>query len=322
MDNIINKNTVLYPPVYIAGPTASGKSALAVKLASVFDSVIISADSMQIYKGLDIGTAKESSEIRNKIPHKLIDVVNAEQEFSVAEFAQMAKSEIANAQALGKLPIIVGGTGLYFESLLYPMSFANTIKNPELREELQAELQKNGALAMHKKLEELDKETADRLHVNDTKRVIRALEIILSTGKTLAQNSDERHDPNVIMIALDTDRNALYQRINERVDKMFTDGLVNEVFSVGSFDYQSMQAIGYKEFASCRYQKIDDNYIVDDDELEQIKDKIKQHTRNYAKRQLTWFRKYPFVKWFDVNDQDGAIAYLTHEIQSKCQNKR
>ncbi len=321
MDNIKDKNTILYPPVYIAGPTASGKSALAVRLASVFDSVIISADSMQIYRGLDIGTAKESVEIRNKIPHKLIDVVNANEEFSVAEFAQMAKAEISNAQNCGKLPIIVGGTGLYFESLLYPMSFANTIKNPELREELQAELQKNGALAMHNKLESLDKETADRLHVNDTKRVVRALEIILSTGKTLAQNSDERQEPDVIMIALDTDRAALYERINERVDKMFNDGLVNEVLSVGNFDYQSMQAIGYKEFAACHYQKNDGEYVVDDEELAQIKDKIKQHTRNYAKRQLTWFRKYSFVKWFDVNDQDGAIAYLTQEIEAKSKRQ-
>lgn len=321
MDNINNKNTILYPPVYIAGPTASGKSALAVRLASVFDSVIISADSMQIYRGLDIGTAKESVEIRNKIPHKLIDVVNANEEFSVAEFAQMAKAEISNAQNCGKLPIIVGGTGLYFESLLYPMSFANTIKNPELREELQAELQKNGALAMHNKLESLDKETADRLHVNDTKRVVRALEIILSTGKTLAQNSDERQEPDVIMIALDTDRAVLYERINERVDKMFNDGLVNEVLSVGNFDYQSMQAIGYKEFAACHYQKLNGEYVVNDEELAQIKNKIKQHTRNYAKRQLTWFRKYPFVKWFDVNDQDGAIAYLTQEIEAKSKRQ-
>ena len=125
MDNSINKKTIIYPPVYIAGPTASGKSALAVKLARKIDSVIISADSMQIYRGLDIGTAKESEKIRNEIPHKLIDVVDADEEFSVAEFAQMAKTEIENAQNCGKLPIVVGGTGLYFESLLYPMSFAN-----------------------------------------------------------------------------------------------------------------------------------------------------------------------------------------------------
>lgn len=316
MDNNID-NTIIYPPVFIAGPTASGKSALAIKLARKIDSVVISADSMQIYRGLDIGTAKESEQIRREIPHKLIDIVDEDEEFSVAEFAQMAKTEIENAQKCGKLPIIVGGTGLYFESLLYPMSFAGTIKNVELRERLQSQLEQIGAEAMHEKLRELDEQTAQRLHVNDTKRVIRALEIIISTGKTLAQNSDERSDPDVIMVALDTDRSKLYDRINKRVDKMFDDGLVNEVLSVGDFSYQSMQAIGYKEFAGCNFTKTDDGYIVDDAELEQIKDKIKQHTRNYAKRQLTWFRKYDFVKWFDVDDQDGAIEYIENQIKAK-----
>lgn len=316
MDKNIN-NTIIYPPVFIAGPTASGKSALAIKLARKINSVVISADSMQIYRGLDIGTAKESEQIRREIPHKLIDVVDANEEFSVAEFAQMAKTEIENAQKCGKLPIIVGGTGLYFESLLYPMSFAGTIKNVELRERLQSQLEQIGAEAMHKKLRELDEQAAQRLHVNDTKRVIRALEIIISTGKTLAQNSDERTDPDVIMVALDTDRSKLYDRINKRVDKMFDDGLVNEVLSVGDFSYQSMQAIGYKEFAGCNFTKTDDGYVVDDAELKQIKDKIKQHTRNYAKRQLTWFRKYDFVKWFDIDDQDGAIEYIENQIKAK-----
>lgn len=317
MDNNTQINTIIYPPVYIAGPTASGKSALAVKLARRINSVIISADSMQIYRGLDIGTAKESKQIRNEIPHKLIDVVNANEEFSVAEFAQMAKSEIKNAQNSGKLPIVVGGTGLYFESLLYPMSFANTIKNTELRGQLQAELENVGAEAMHDKLRSLDGQTAQRLHVNDTKRVIRALEIVISTGKTLAQNSDDRTQPDVIMVALDTDRAKLYERINKRVDQMFEQGLVNEVLSVGNFSYQSMQAIGYKEFADCSFVKTDSGYEIDPVELEQIKDKIKQHTRNYAKRQLTWFRKYDFVKWFDVEDQDCAIAYIEQKIKEK-----
>lgn len=315
---IYNKDK--YPPIYIAGPTASGKSALAIRLARIYPSVIISADSMQIYRGLDIGTAKEDISIRNEIPHKLIDVVNADEEFSVAEFAQKAKVEIQNAQNQGLLPIVVGGTGLYFESLLYPMSFAGTIKNPKLRAKLEDELNQIGAEAMHQKLRELDEQTANRLHVNDTKRVIRALEIILSTGKTLAQNSDSREKPDVIMIALNTAREKLYERIDNRVDIMFEQGLVNEVLSVGSFDYQSMQAIGYKEFAGCSYQITDDGYVVDEAELAQIKDKIKQHTRNYAKRQLTWFRKYDFVKWFDINDQDSAIEYLQEKINEKTIN--
>ena len=307
----------ILPPIYIAGPTASGKSALAVKLASKFDSVIISADSMQIYRTLDIGTAKEDISIREKIPHKLIDVVDPNEEFSVAEFARLAKTEIENAQNSEKLPIIVGGTGLYFEALLYPMSFANTNKNDVLRESLQQELQNIGAHAMHQKLQSLDPQAANRLHENDTKRVIRALEIVLSTGKTLEQNQDERQKPDVIMVALNTDRDVLYERINKRVDKMFDEGLVQEVLSVGDFSYQSMQAIGYKEFANCNFSLKNDKYVVGDAELDQIKDKIKQHSRNYAKRQLTWFRKYDFVKWFDINDIDGAIEYISQKIAEK-----
>lgn len=307
----------IYPPIFIAGPTASGKSALAVKLAEIFDSVIISADSMQIYRTLDIGTAKESLAVREKIPHKLIDVVDADEEFSVAEFAQMAKKEIEIAQNEGKLPIIVGGTGLYFEALLYPMSFSNTIKNEELRKNLQLELEKIGAHEMHKKLEVLDKATADRLHENDTKRIIRALEIILTTGKTLAENADDRQDPDVIMIALNTDRQKLYDKINARVDKMLTEGLVDEVLSASSFEYQSMQAIGYKEFANCSYEFKDGHYNIEQDELTEIVDKIKQHSRNYAKRQLTWFRKYNFVKWFDCDDQDQALKYLSSQINAR-----
>lgn len=307
----------VYPPIFIAGPTASGKSALAIKLAKRFDSVVISADSMQIYRTLDIGTAKEDKSVREKIPHKLIDVVDANEEFSVAEFAQMAKNEISKAQEDGKSPIVVGGTGLYFESLLYPMSFANVIKNPELREKLQAEFHELGAAAMYEKLRELDSETAQRLHENDEKRIVRALEIILTTGKTLAQSSDKKETPDVIMVALDTDRQKLYERINERVDKMFDMGLVDEVYSVGSFAYQSMQAIGYKEFAPYEPQYIDGHFTLSTQEIAEIKDKIKQHTRNYAKRQLTWFRKYDFVKWFDVNEQDEAIEYIENQINNK-----
>ncbi len=307
----------IYPPIYIAGPTASGKSALAVKLAEIYDSVIISADSMQIYRTLDIGTAKEDPSVRARIPHKLIDVVNPSDEFSVAEFARMAKIEIEKAQNEGKLPIIVGGTGLYFEALLYPMSFANTDKNEELRTKLQDELQQIGAHAMHQKLANLDPETANRLHENDTKRVIRALEIVLCTGKPLSQTQDDREKPDVIMVVLNTDRQSLYERINARVDKMFEQGLVQEVLSVGDFSYQSMQAIGYKEFANCEYVVENGKFVVEQSQLDQIKDKIKQHSRNYAKRQLTWFRKYDFVKWFDVDDTDNAIEYISKKINEK-----
>lgn len=308
---------IKYQPIYIAGPTASGKSALAIELAKRLDSVIISADSMQIYKGLDVGTAKESAQIRAIYPHKMIDIVDADKEFSVAEFANIAKIEIEKAQNDGKLPIIVGGTGLYFEALLYPMSFGNTIKNDELRQQLKLELENFGAAELHKKLEKLDFETAKRLHENDTKRVMRALEIVLTTGKTLAESEDKRENPDVIMVALDTERAVLYDKINRRVDKMFDDGLVEEVFSVGNFGYQSMQAIGYKEFSDCEYSIEDGKIVIDDKTLGEIKEKIKQHTRNYAKRQLTWFRKYDFVRWFDAQKPQEALDYLLEKIKEK-----
>ncbi|MDE5601907.1 MAG: tRNA (adenosine(37)-N6)-dimethylallyltransferase MiaA [Clostridia bacterium] len=304
----------VYPPIYIVGPTGSGKSELALRIAKAVDSVIISADSMQIYKGLDIGTAKVSKDIRDKVEHKLIDIVNYDEEFSVAQFAEIARMEIDKAQNAGKLPIIVGGTGLYFEALLYPMSFANTNKNSELREKLQAEYAEVGAQALHDKLRAFDEKTANRLHPNDVKRVIRALEIIMTTGKTLDESSDERKSPNVIMVGFDCERQKLYDRINDRVDEMFAAGLVDEVLSVGSFDCQSMQAIGYKEFKNCDYTTIDGHHVLKIEEEKRIKELIKQHTRNYAKRQLTWFRRYDFINWFEVGDYDGAIEYVLSKI--------
>lgn len=303
-----------YQPIYIVGPTGSGKSELALRLAKIYDSVIISADSMQIYRGLDIGTAKVSAEIRSKVEHKLIDVVDYDEEFSVAQFAELAKVEIEKALSAGKLPIIVGGTGLYFEALLYPMSFANTDRNVELRESLQAEYNEKGAKALHDKLRLLDEETANRLHPNDIKRVIRALEIVLTTGKTLKESSDERCAPNVIMVGFDGERKELYERINLRVDEMFSAGLIDEALSVGRFDCQSMQAIGYKEFKDCKYTVENGRYILAKDEEQRIKELIKQHTRNYAKRQLTWFRRYDFVKWFELGDYDGAIDYIKSKV--------
>ncbi len=307
-------NTTL-PTIYIAGPTASGKSELALRLAERFDSVIISADSMQIYRGLDIGTAKVAKEVRDRFEHKLIDVVNFDEEFSVAEFALQARREIETAQNSGKLPIVVGGTGLYFESLLYPMNFAHTDKDSELRRRLQSEAEIYGAEALHSRLRELDPQTAQRLHPNDVKRVIRALEIVLSTGKTLQENADSQTDPDVIMVAFDTQREKLYAGINARVDEMFEQGLVNEVLNIGRFDCQSMQAIGYKEFAGCVYELRDGEFILSKSEESRIKDLIKQHTRNYAKRQLTWFRRYKFIKWFECGDYDGALSYIESKIK-------
>lgn len=303
-------NKMTLQPVYIVGPTASGKSDLALLLAKKVGGVIISADSMQIYRGLDVGTAKATVEERREVEHKMIDIVNAEDEFSVAQYAELANIEIKNALNSGKLPIIVGGTGLYFEALIYPMSFSNVTKDPKLRDKLQREFEEFGADHMHKKLESFDKAAADRLHVNDVKRVIRALEIVLTTNQPL--KSDFRpviREDDVIMIGLNCERQKLYERINARVEKMFEDGLAREALNACDFESQSMQAIGYKEFKDCPC-RVENGVRAATINLDEIKEKIKQHTRNYAKRQLTWFKKYDFVKWFDVGEKQAAIDYI------------
>ncbi len=304
----------LLQPVYIIGPTASGKSELAVCLARELDGVIISADSMQIYRGLDIGTAKESEAVRREIEHKLIDVRDVDEQFSVAEYAQLAQEEIKSALDRGKLPVIVGGTGLYIEALIYPMRFASTCKNEDIRAYLQYVCENSGARALHGWLEFFDPEAANRLHENDVKRVIRALEIYLTTGKPMSAHKDASDEPNVIMVGLNAERQELYRRINERVDKMFQQGLVQEALSVGNFGYQSMQAIGYKEFADCKFSVKNGEFCLEDGEEERIKELIKQHTRNYAKRQLTWFRKYGFVRWFDCGELRKALEWIKRQL--------
>ena len=306
----------LCKPIYIVGPTGSGKSALAMKLARIFDAVIISADSMQIYKTLDIGTAKEIVENRREIKHEMIDIVSVDSEYSVAEYSIEARRCIKNAIDNNKIPIIVGGTGLYFESLFYPMSFGKTNKDEKVRNELERDLEEKGAEYMHKRLEEIDKESADKLHVNDTRRVIRALEIAICGGKTKSQVQDEREKPDVIAVGLNTDRAELYRRIDERVENMFADGLVNEVYSVGSFEYQSMKAIGYKEFYGVKPLLVDGKFVLDEKTEKEIKSTIQKNTRNYAKRQLTWFRRYDFIKWFDVYKIDDAVKYILHQLKN------
>lgn len=299
----MNKNKV----IFIVGPTASGKSDMAMSIAKTFDCEIISCDSMQIYKGLNIGTAKESEENRQKVKHYLIDVVNFDEEFSVAQFQKLAFEAMDEIWQKGKTPLIVGGTGLYVESLLKPLSFSNTDKDPAIREQLKNDLEKYGAVELFRRLSEVDSETAKKLSVNDTKRVIRALEIFYKTGKPKSQLQDETQKPNFdyLMIALDMDRALLYERINKRVDNMIMKGLVQEAMSVDNFGYQSMQAIGYKEFKD--YNGFN---------LFEVTEKIKKNTRNYAKRQLTWFRRYKEANWINAFDELTASKLVENFLKS------
>lgn len=299
----MNKNKV----IFIVGPTASGKSDMAMSIAKTFDCEIISCDSMQIYKGLNIGTAKESEENRQKVKHYLIDVVNFDEEFSVVQFQKHAFEAMDEIWQKGKTPLIVGGTGLYVESLLKPLSFSNTDKDTAIREQLKNDLEKYGAVELFRRLSEVDSETAKKLSVNDTKRVIRALEIFYKTGKPKSQLQDETQKPNFdyLMIALDMDRALLYERINKRVDNMIMKGLVQEAMSVDNFGYQSMQAIGYKEFKD--YNGFN---------LFEVTEKIKKNTRNYAKRQLTWFRRYKEANWINAFDELTASKLVENFLKS------
>ncbi len=280
--------------VAIVGPTASGKTALSIKMAKAFDGEIINGDSMQIYKGLDIGTAKITEEEMEGVPHQLLSFKEPTESFSVAEYQTLVREKIAEIQSRGKLPIIVGGTGLYVQAVLYDFQFTKEDVDEEARKQYYDELAAIGPDAMHAKLMELDPETAKTIHPNNTRRVIRALEMVELHGVSKASEEHNRGNIplyNHLIIGLDMDREKLYKRINLRVDIMMEQGLLEEVKSLyerGIRDVQSVQAIGYKEL----YDYFDGRLTLDD-----AIDQLKQNSRRYAKRQLTYFRNKMDVEW-------------------------
>lgn len=286
----------------VAGATASGKSGLAVELAKEYNGEIISCDSMQIYKHLDVGTAKITPEEMQGIPHYMIDVVEPDKEYSVWEYASSAKAIIDDISSRGKLPIIAGGTGLYIESLIYPLNFAVN-KNEEVRARLTKELNELGAEELHKRLEKADPEDAAKIHPNNVKRLIRALEIIELSGGVKSKEELRAPQYDVCLIALDIERIKLYERIDLRVEHMFDSGLEKEIRDILSQglvcrNSQSMQAIGYKEFFDYFDGKIS---------ISEVKNLIKTNTRHYAKRQLSWLRRYKFAHWINPSDKDRII---------------
>ncbi|MGG5461657.1 tRNA (adenosine(37)-N6)-dimethylallyltransferase MiaA [Clostridium sp. B9] len=296
----------------IAGPTAVGKSDLSVDLAKKLNGEIISVDSMQIYKYMDIGSAKISEEEMNGVPHYLIDFVEPEKEFSVAEFKELATEKIKDIQSRGKLPILVGGTGLYINSIICDMNFAESDKDEEYREELEKIAEEHGNEYLHEMLKEIDPESYETIHFNNRKRVIRALETYKLTGKPFssfkAKNSIYKTSYNIYYYVLNMDRAKLYERINKRVDIMFQKGLLEEVKKLKEMgltdDMQSMKGIGYKEVLYYLDNKIS---------LEQCEEMIKQGSRNYAKRQLTWFRKDPRAIFID-KDQFSSEKEISAKI--------
>lgn len=275
----------------IVGPTASGKTALSIRLAKALDGEIINGDSMQIYRDMSIGTAKVKPEEMDGIKHHLLDIKDPEDPFSVAEYQQLVRNKITEISEAGKLPIIVGGTGLYVQAVLFDYRFSESQVDEKLRAVLYSELDQYGPLNMHAKLAALDPDT--EIHLNNTRRVIRALEILLGSEEKVDRSLALQPMYNEVIVGIDMPRNILYKRIDRRVDAMMEEGLLEEVGALhekGLRDVQSIQAIGYKEIYAYLDGKLD---------LEEAVVKLKKNSRNYAKRQLTYFRNKLPVFWID-----------------------
>lgn len=298
--------------VVIAGPTASGKTAAGIETAKKLSGEVISADSMQIYRFMDIGSAKPTQQEKQGIPHHMIDIVYPDEEFSVALFRSMAGEKITEIISRGNIPIIVGGTGLYINSLIYPYDFTDSSEDTGYREELSSLAIEKGNEYVHKMLKDIDPESFIRIHPNNIRRVIRALEVYKNTGKTISeyqkQSKEREKEFNTAYIGLTMDRQLLYSRINSRVDKMFEAGLIDEVKALKEMGYTknmvSMQGIGYKEI----FDYLENKYTI-----EETKDIIKQSSRRYAKRQLTWFRRDENIYWVEV-DKYPSINEITEKI--------
>ena len=302
----------------VVGPTATGKTALGVALAERFGGEIISADSMQLYKGLTVGTAKVTPEETHGIPHHAVDLLEPDQPFSVADFTALASRLEADLSARGKLPILAGGTGLYVQSFLYGVRFTAEKTPDGLREQLAAELKEKGPAAMYAELQTADPEAAAAIHPNNQVRVLRALEHYRATGKKLSEQKAASLPPEKpyrsLILGLDfPDRAQLYHRIDLRVDRMMEQGLLDEAKLVydnrGRFK-TAAQAIGYKEFFP---------YFAGESDVGPCVEKLKQASRNYAKRQLTWFRHMEDVVWLDASapDVQERAAQLTNEFLAK-----
>lgn len=299
----------------LMGPTAVGKTSISIDLAKKLNGEIISADSMQIYKYMDIGTAKVKPYEMNGVPHYLIDIIYPDENFTVSDYKRMATKYIKKINQENKLPIVVGGTGLYINSLVYKLNFASVPPNEEVRRKL--DIFDNEHL--HAKLLEVDINSGERISINDRKRIIRALEIWEVSGKTPSEFNknfrEETDEYDLVMVCLNMDREKLYQRINDRVDIMIEEGLVEEVKNILNMGYNkdlvSMQGIGYKEIIMYLENKIN---------LDEAINLIKQGSRNYAKRQLTWFKRDNRIKWIDINNFESTDD-ISRNIQDYiCQN--
>ncbi len=311
------------PLIVITGPTGVGKTKLAHWLAQKLNGEIISADSRQVYRYMDIGTAKPNKSLQNELPYHLIDVVDPDEDFTVADFKEKTEEVIEQVHHREKLPFLVGGTGLYIKAITRGL-FPSPPPSPAIRQNLQLQAIEFGSKYLYDKLPYVDKE---KLNSNDTRRIIRALEVFYQTGTPISQlqkYKTQKKDYNLIMICLNNDRDKLYHQINERVDKMVKEGLIDEVTSLLKMGYNenliSMEAVGYKQIIG---------YLRGNYALDEAIEIIKKETRNFAKRQLTWFRAEKRFKWFSTAEKTEIYEFikkitLQRHLESnavKCQEK-
>lgn len=306
--------------IAIVGPTASGKTGLSVKLAKAIDGEIINGDALQVYKGLDIGTAKITEEEMAGIPHHLFDIKEPTETFSVAAYQTAVRKKIEEIQSRSKMPIIVGGTGLYVQSVLYDFRFTEEASDLTIRKRLEQELENDGAENLYARLKKLDPIGSEKIHPNNHRRIVRALEIIEVTGKTKADHEQQVGNEslfNHLLLGLEWNRNVLYNRINQRVDLMMENGFLEEAQSLWDNDIrnmQSVQAIGYKELHAV---------IAEEVSLEEAVELIKKNTRNYAKRQMTYFKNKLEITWLQAEgNQKELINEILKEIKDLAEVKR
>ena len=308
------------PMIILTGPTAVGKTDLSIQLAKAINGEIISADSMQVYRHMDIGSAKVTPEEMDGVPHHLIDVLEPEEEFNVVVFQKLAKEALTGIYERGHIPIIVGGTGFYIQALLYDIDFTENDGDTAIRRELEKLAQTQGAGCLHQMLQEIDPESAAAIHQNNVKRVIRAIEFYRQTGKKISLHNEQEREKQspyqFLYYVLDTDRKTLYERIDRRVDLMMEHGLVDEVKHLADMgctrDMVSMQGLGYKEIL---------DYLSGEITLEEAVYILKRDTRHFAKRQITWFKRERDVRWLELeqfqNDRKKVLEHILDEIEGE-----
>lgn len=300
-----------FPLICVVGPTASGKTGLAAALAQRLDGEVVSADSMQIYQGMSIGTAKPAVEEMRGIPHHMIDFLSPKERFSVADYAAMARKAILDIQKRGRLPILAGGTGLYVQAVTEGILFQEEPENPEIRRCLERRAEEKGAADLFRELQAVDPPSAERIDRNNEKRVLRALEIYYLTGETMTERLKRSRAGELpfrpVLIGLSfSDRQKLYARIEQRVDQMMEKGLLEEAGRVlQDLGITASGAIGYKEFLP---------YFQGTASLEEAVEQLKRDTRRYAKRQLTWFKRDARIHWIFVDQEEGFDGILQNSL--------